>query len=143
MLDYIKKFEQIIVISLLAMMVLTILLSTIELGWIIVKDIVTEPVLLLEINELLEIFGMFLLVLIGIELLETIKAYLAESKFHLEVVLMVAMIAIARKVIILDVKELSSLTLIGIASIIIALSAGYYLMKRTRTADSKQNDKKN
>jgi uncharacterized membrane protein (DUF373 family) len=141
MLDYLKKFEKIIIASLIAMMVLTILLSTIELGWIIIKDIVTEPVLLLDINELLDIFGMFLLVLIGIELLETIKAYLAESKFHLEVVLMVAMIAIARKVIILDVKELSSLTLIGIAAIIIALSAGYYLIQRTRKVVSKQNEK--
>ena len=121
MLDYLKKFEKLIIVSLIAMMVLTILLSTIELGWIIIKDIITEPIFLLDINELLEIFGMFLLVLIGIELLETIKTYLAESKFHLEVVLMVAMIAIARKVIILDVKELSSLTLIGIAAIIIAL----------------------
>ena len=139
MLDYLKKFEKLIIVSLIAMMVLTILLSTIELGWIIIKDIITEPIFLLDINELLEIFGMFLLVLIGIELLETIKTYLAESKFHLEVVLMVAMIAIARKVIILDVKELSSLTLIGIAAIIIALSAGYYLVKRTHTDVSKQN----
>ena len=47
----------------------------------------------------------------------------------------VAMIAIARKVIILDVKELSSLTLMGIGVIIIALSAGYYLLT------IKQNEK--
>lgn len=143
MLDYLKKFEKIIIVSLIAMMVLTIFLSTVEVGWIIIKDIITEPIFLLDINELLDIFGMFLLVLIGIELLETIKTYLEESKLHLEVVLMVAMIAIARKVIILDVKELSSLTLIGIAAIIIALSAGYYLVKRTLTVVSKQNEKKN
>jgi uncharacterized membrane protein (DUF373 family) len=42
------------------------------------------------------------------------------------------MIAIARKVIILDVKELSSLTLIGIGAIVLALSTGYYLLKRGR-----------
>ena len=50
------------------MMVVVVLLSTIELGWIIIRDIVTAPVILLEIDELLEIFGFFLLVLIGIEL---------------------------------------------------------------------------
>jgi uncharacterized membrane protein (DUF373 family) len=32
-------------------------------------------------------------------------------------------------VIILDVKELSSLTLVGIGTIIIALSIGYYLLR--------------
>jgi len=130
----------VIIVSLMAMMALTILLSTFELGWIIIKDIITEPLFLLDINELLDIFGMFLLVLIGIELLGTIKTYLGESKFHLEVVLMVAMIAIARKVIILDIKELSSLTLIGIAAIIIALSIGYYLVKSTHT---KKNETEN
>lgn len=62
-------------------------------------------------------------------LLGTFMAYLAEHVIHVEVVFMVAMIAIARKVIILDVKELPSATLLGIASIIIALSAGYYLFR--------------
>lgn len=143
MLDYLKKFEKLIIVSLIAMMVLTILLSTIDLGWIIIKDIITEPIFLLDINELLDIFGMFLLVLIGIELLESIKAYLTEKVIHIEVVLTVAIIAIARKVIILDVKELSSLTLIGIAAIIIALSAGYHLVKRTHKVVVKQNETKN
>jgi len=58
--------------------------------------------------------------------------YLTKKTVHVEVVFTVAMIAIARKVIILDVKELSSLTLIGIGVIIFALSAGYYLVRRNK-----------
>jgi len=131
-MKYLEKFEKVIVSSLLVMMVSVVFLSTVELGWIIIKDIITPPVFLLDINELLDIFGMFLLVLIGVELLETVKMYLNEKKVHVEVVFTVAMIAIARKVIILDVKELSSLTLIGIGVIIVALSSGYYLLKRGR-----------
>ncbi|MDD2903843.1 MAG: phosphate-starvation-inducible PsiE family protein [Syntrophales bacterium] len=130
MSKYLKIFERIIVYALLIMMAITIFLATVDLGWIMVKDILTPPLFLISVNELLEIFGMFLLVLIGIELLETIKTYSAESKVHLEVVLMVAMIAIARKVIILDLKEISNLTLMGLAALIIALSVGYYLIKR-------------
>lgn len=42
----------------------------------------------------------------------------------------VAIIAIARKVIILDVKDLSGLALVGIAAIILALSIGYYLIRK-------------
>jgi len=53
---------------------------------------------------------------------------------HVEVVFTVAMIAIARKVIILDIKEVSSLTLIGIGVIIVALSAGYYILTRKRSS---------
>jgi uncharacterized membrane protein (DUF373 family) len=117
--------------ALALMMSLVIFLSTIELSWIILKDIITPPVFLLDINELLDIFGLFLLVLIGIELLYTIKTYAIENVIHAEVVLTVAMIAIGRKVIILDIKELSGLRLIGIGVIIIALSVGYYYFKKT------------
>jgi uncharacterized membrane protein (DUF373 family) len=40
------------------------------------------------------------------------------------------MIAIARKVIILEVKDLDPLALIGIACIILALAVGYYFVKK-------------
>ncbi|MCF6153582.1 MAG: phosphate-starvation-inducible E-like protein [Candidatus Kuenenia stuttgartiensis] len=131
MLDYLKRFEKIIIVSLIVMMVIVLLFATIDLCLAIIKDILSPPVFLLDINELLDIFGLFLLVLIGIELLETVKTYLLKKEIHVEVVFTVALIAVARKVIILDVKTLSSLTLLGIAAIIIALSMGYYLLKRS------------
>ncbi len=131
MLTFLKKFERMIVTTLIVMMVVTILLATIELGWLIINDIITPPVILLEIDELLDIFGLFLLVLLGIELVSTLKTYLTENEIHVEVVFAVALIAIGRKVIILDVKEISSLSLLGIAAIIISLSVGYFLVKRT------------
>ena len=138
---YLRYFEKIITVSLIIMMAVVILLATIELGWIIIKDIISPPILLLEMNEMLDIFGLFLLVLIGIELVETIKAYLSERVIRVEVVIIVALIAISRKVIILDVKELSSLTLIGIAAIILALSTGYYLLKKKSLKDGRQSTK--
>jgi uncharacterized membrane protein (DUF373 family) len=130
MLDLLKKFEKMVTGTLVVLMAVVVLLATIELGWIIVQDIFTPPVFLLEIDELLDIFGLFLLVLIGVELLETIKAYLKENVVHFEVVLTVAMIAITRKVITLDVKDLPALTLVGIAAIIVALAAAKYFFRR-------------
>jgi len=130
MLELLKKFEKAITVTLVGLMAVVLLLATIELAWIIVQDIITPPVFLLEINELLDIFGLFLLVLIGVELLETIKAYLKENVVHFEVVLTVAMIAIARKVITLDVKDLPAMTLVGIAAIIVALAVAKYFYRR-------------
>jgi len=130
MIEFLKKFERMIVHFLIAMMILTVLLTTIELGWIIIKDIITPPIILLEIEELLEIFGFFLLVLIGVELLETIKAYLIEKVVHVEVVIEVALIAIARKVIILDLEKYEDLTLIGIAALISAIAIAIYAIRR-------------
>ena len=39
MLTYLKKCERFIVISLIGMMTVTITLTTIELGWLIIKEI--------------------------------------------------------------------------------------------------------
>jgi uncharacterized membrane protein (DUF373 family) len=126
----------------MVMMIVTVSLATIELGWLIIKDIISPPVILLEIHELLDIFGLFLLVLLGIELVSTLKTYLTENEIHVEVVFAVALIAIGRKVIILDVKELSSLSLLGIAAIIISLSVGYFLVKRAFHGKSSQDPEK-
>lgn len=130
MIDLLKKFERYIVIALIVMMVLVVLVATVELGWIIIKDIMSPPMFLLVIADLLEIFGFFMLVLIGIELLETIKAYLVENVIHVEIVLEVALIAIARKAIILDIEKYEGLTILGTAGLILAVAIAYYAVKR-------------
>ena len=140
MLNLLKRFEHYIVLTLILMMMVVVLLSAIELGWLLIKDIITPPVLLLEIDELLDIFGFFMLVLIGIELLETIRAYYVEHSVHAEIVIKVAMIAIARKIIILDVKDLPSLTLIGFAAIVVALSAAYFVINRLRVSTQPEKE---
>lgn len=126
-LEWLKKC---LVVVITAMTAVVLILSVIELGYILVKDIVTPPILVLDIKELLELFGLFMLVLIGIELLETMEIYIKEHVIHVEVVLTVALIAVARKVIILDVKKLESGTLLAIGFLVLALSAGYYLIQK-------------
>ena len=128
-----KKFEKTVIISLIVMMVLVVLISTIELAVLIIKDIIEPPRFWLGIDQLFEIFGFFLLLLIGVELLETIKAYLSEHVVHSEIVLEVALIAISRKVITLDVKEYDPLTLLGIAALIVTIAIAYYFIKKVRT----------
>lgn len=66
-------------------------------------------------------------VVIGIKLVESVmKTYLVEGVDHVRVILSIALIAIARKIIILDFKKVSSLSLIGIGVIILALAFGYF-----------------
>jgi uncharacterized membrane protein (DUF373 family) len=118
----------------MVMMAIVLAFATIDLGWLITKDVLESPIFLPSVEQLLDIFGLFMLVLIGIELLETImKSYMTQGQPHFEVVLSVAIIAIARKVIILDLSKVDSLSLIGIASIIVALTVGYFLMKKSQS----------
>ncbi len=136
MFTILKKYEKIMIQALMVMMAVVLGLATLDLGWLIIKDIAKSPLFFLSIADLLDIFGLFMLVLIGIELLESImKTYITQDQPHYEVVLSVAIIAIARKVIILDVKEMDSMSLIGIAAIIIALTVGYYLTKKAHARE--------
>ena len=77
LLPYLDTFERIITRVLLLVMAGVVLLATVELAWILGKDVLTPPLFLLEIEELLELFGQFLLVLIGIEPLHSMKVYSA------------------------------------------------------------------
>lgn len=86
MIESIKKFEKMVVLALIIMMALVLFLGTLDLAWIIIKDIITPPVFLLDIDELLEIFGLFMLILIGFELIETmVKTYLSQSIDHAQI----------------------------------------------------------
>jgi uncharacterized membrane protein (DUF373 family) len=126
-----KRLERTLLVVLTGMMAVVLVLATAELGYVLIIDIFRPPFFILEIDELLDLFGLFLLVLIGIELHDTMKAYMVEKVVHVEIVFAVALIAVARKVIVLDVAKYPSLTLMAIGVIIIALSVGYYLIKRT------------
>ena len=127
---FLKKFERFIVITLLGFMALVVLLSAVELAVLIFEQLIIPPFMLLDMGKLLKIFSFFLIVLIGLELIEVIKVYLVDEQVHVEVIFLVAIIAVARKVIVLDVNKLDPLSLIGIAAIILALSGGYYLLKQ-------------
>ncbi len=140
MLNLLKRFEHFVIMSLLVMMMLVIFLTTIELAWLIIKDIIKPPIIILEIEQILEIFGFFLLILIGIELLETIKIYLIEKVIHIKIVLEVALIALARKVIVLDMKDYDGVTLLALAAMILAVAAAYFLLKERWKLPSKSED---
>ena len=135
MLKAIEICEKLVIVTLIVMMLLAIVLTTVELGWIMAQQIISPPFFLLSIQELFELFGFFMMILIGIELLQSIKMYVTHNQIHVEVVFMVAMIAIARKVIILDMHETTGLSLVGLAAIILALATGYFLVRKADKAD--------
>ena len=134
---FLNLFEKVIISVLVMIMVLIIILAVLVLVFALVGHLAASPGNLPADVDLLDIFGYVLLILIGIELLDTIKAYLSEHVFHVEVVLEVAMIAVARKVILLDYKEYSGLMILAIAALLLALAVGYYLEKRSRHNNSK------
>ncbi len=136
MLGVVQKLEHTITLVLIAMLSVVVVLSTLELGVTIVKDVLAPPILFPGIDRLLVMFGKVLLVLIGIELLETMRAFATEGVVRVEIVLTVAMIAMARKIIILEPEHTSALSMMGIAALVGALAVAYLVFVRGRRESS-------
>jgi uncharacterized membrane protein (DUF373 family) len=126
-----SKVEKLIVTILIFMMSLILISATLELVYTLFTDFYNNETLLISLNTLMDSFGGFLLILIGIELLETIKVYLKQNIVHVEVVVLVAIIALARKIVIINIEEVPVNTTIGMALLIISLAVAYFLIKKT------------
>ena len=131
----ITKTQAIIAAVLMVLLILVIALSTIHLCVLLGHEVWKPPRFLIPVQDLVELFGYFLLVLIGVELLETLKGYIKKNALHARVVLEVAMIAVARKVITTEPSAVSGVTLFGIAALILALGIAFYLESQARKAD--------
>jgi uncharacterized membrane protein (DUF373 family) len=134
----IARFHAIIMMALAVMMALTILAATLDLAWVFVTNLLRAPFDFLTVAELLDIFGVFMVVLIGLELLETVTTLQAELRVRVEAVLMVALIAVVRKVILLDFKDLTAVTLLAIAGLILALTGGYALLRQALSGSARR-----
>jgi uncharacterized membrane protein (DUF373 family) len=134
MIELVNRFEKIVYAALMIMLMGVLVAAIIDLAYILFTSLMEISPWLLEAHEMITVLGAFLLVLIGVELLDTIKAYFRENAIHVEIVVLLAIIAIARKVILLDPTGMSGtdfgIELIGIGIIVVGLSAGYYLIKK-------------
>ncbi|MBD1852775.1 phosphate-starvation-inducible PsiE family protein [Leptolyngbya sp. FACHB-711] len=81
---------------------------------------------------LLSMFGLFLNILIALELLENITAYLRKHVVQLELVIVTSLTAVARKIIIFDFNKTGGLELMALALAIFALSISYWIVRRNR-----------
>jgi uncharacterized membrane protein (DUF373 family) len=130
MLEFINRFEKLVYTLLIALLVIVIVFALGEMFWYLWSSVSNYPPGLLDNIEFTDILGIFLLVLIAVELLDTMKAYLTENVIHVEIVVLLAIIAIARKVILLNPAQTNGLELIGIGIIVVGLAAAYYLLRK-------------
>ena len=109
---------------------IVILISIVDLVIILIRDLIADPIGFFD-KTLIDIFGLFLNILIALELLENITAYLKKHIVQVELVIVTSLIAVARKIIIFDFNKLSSVDLLALGAAIIALAVSYWLIKRT------------
>jgi uncharacterized membrane protein (DUF373 family) len=118
-----------------------ILISLVDLIIILIRDLLADPIGFFD-KTLIDIFGLFLNILIALELLENITAYLKKHIVQVELVIVTSLIAVARKIIIFDFNKYNNLDLLALGAAILALSVSYLLIKRTNRENRSSREEK-
>jgi uncharacterized membrane protein (DUF373 family) len=143
-LSFHKRFEKVIVVIILIMMMVVVAAAVFDMVIKLVQTFTSYTSVddLVTIDELYGLFASFLLILIGVELLETVKMYLHENAIRLEIVVIVAIISVARHLISINFDKSEALNLLATGAVFLALTFGYYLIKRTDKFVYKLKEKK-
>jgi uncharacterized membrane protein (DUF373 family) len=131
---WIMQFEKFVFYVLSGIIVLYIAVEVIELvyqfGLALLTSVETSSRLLITQEQMALILPVFFNILIAIELIDTFNVYIHEHNIKVQSILLIGLIAIGRKLLVLDLGHADGLSNIGLASIIIALSLGYYLVRK-------------
>ena len=123
------QFEGIVSKVLSLAMIIVILVIVVDLSIVLAKSLLfTSPIGFFG-EPLTEIFGLFLSVLIALEILENITAYIKKHVVQEELVIATALTAVGRKIIILDLEKVSGVSLIGLAIAIFSLAISYWIVR--------------
>ena len=112
------------------LMVFVIIMGVIDVAWTLYQKLVAPPTYILTISDMLAAFGAFMAVLIAIEIFVNITIYLKENVIHVKIVMATALMAIARKVIVLDLEKLDASDIAAIGFVVFSMSVGYWLICR-------------
>ena len=123
---------EVIVSKLLSLLMLIVIFATLaDLAMFVFRQILSPEGSFSKI--LFEVFGLFLNVLIALEILENITGYLKKHILQVELVIATSLIAIARKIIILDLKVTEGIEIIGLGIAVLSLSISYWIIRTSHS----------
>lgn len=113
------------------LMAVVILFGVADVCYVMYSRLMTPPTFLLNVSDIFKIFGAFMVVLIAIEIFVNIRLYLGTNVLPIKMVIGTALMAIARKVIVLDLENTSFMYVFSIAAVALALGVAYWLVGHT------------
>lgn len=116
-------------------MIIVIIFGVIDVAWTVYQRLKEEPRFILTMGDILLTFGAFMVVLIAIEIFQNIILYLRDDVIHVKIVLATALMAIARKVIILDYDELEPMYIFATGIVLLATGVTYYFVHKLPDKD--------
>jgi hypothetical protein len=133
-------FEKLIAKILSISLIIVIFVSLIDLIIFLCTDLFRQHPIGFFGTTLIEIFGLFLNILIAMELLENITGYLKKNVIQVELVIVTSIIAVARKIIIFDFNKYGEMQLAALVVATLGLSVSYWLLKQVSDRQEQNHD---
>jgi uncharacterized membrane protein (DUF373 family) len=130
-LSYYQRFEGFVALVLTLVIGLIILVALFRLTFGVVTGLLFGVLDPLDHGVFQTVFGEILTLLIALEFNHTLQYFVKreQSIIQTKIVLLIALLAIARKFIVLDLSSVSAAQLLGLATITLALGITYWLMR--------------
>lgn len=128
LISFLHKIIKVAVKILAILMVVVIFFGVADVFYVLYQNLTKAPFMMLSISGIFTTFAAFLVVLIAIEIYQNIVLYLRTDVIPIKLVIATALMAIARKVIILDFATTSTMEAFAIAGVVLALGITYYLV---------------
>ena len=134
-----QRFEQVMALALTAVIAVVILAAFANLLRNVFELLVLGALDPLNHRTFQAIFGMIMTLLIALEFKHSILKVVArdESIIQVKTVVLIALLAVTRKFIILDIKETSAASVAALAGSVVALGAVYWLMRERDDRNSR------
>jgi len=132
-LSYYQRFEGLIAFVLTIIVGLIILVALYRLSASVIAGLVLGVLDPLQPSAFQAVFGEILTLLIALEFNHTLQYVVRreQSIIQTKIVVLIALLATARKFIIIDVSDLSPGQLVGLAAVALALGICYWLMRQS------------
>lgn len=130
-LTFYQRFESLIALVLTLIITLVIMVALYRLVVEVVGGLVVGALNPLDHRVFQAVFGEIMTLLIALEFNHTLHYFAAREKnvIQIKVVLLISLLALARKFIILDLQETTPQQLLGLAAVTLALGITYWLMR--------------
>jgi uncharacterized membrane protein (DUF373 family) len=129
--SYYQRFESAVALALTFIITLIIVAALYQLALTVVTGLLLGALDPLDYEVFQAVFGQILTLLIALEFNHTLQYVVRreQSIIQTKVVLLIALLALARKFIILDIKETSAAHLLALAAVTLVLGITYWLIR--------------
>jgi uncharacterized membrane protein (DUF373 family) len=131
MQTFYQRFESVVALALTGLISLVVLVALYRLAHRVITGLLAGVFDPLDHRAFQDVFGDIVTLLIALEFNHTLQYVVAreQSIVQTKVVLLIALLALARKFIILDIRDVTAVQLLGLAAVTLVVGVTYWLMR--------------